>query len=366
MEEAIDVGALRESVAEVLADQASHEIVLRHHAAARGPLASLWRTAGELGWTMLGLPEAHGGLGLGIEALVPIYEELGKAAAPLPYLTTMLAAQVITETGDGGQHGRWLSVIAGGGAATLSDPAPLGTPTLSMRRAGDAIRLSGTLPAVLDAADAALIVALATDADGALQRVILTPGDGIRIETRELWDHGHTLATVHADGVTLPPDRAMPAGAASEERLLVHSALGLAAEALGGSDAILATTIAFLNTREQFGRPIGSFQALKHRIADHRSRAVAGRALLEAAVAGVAAGTALGMREAHAAKALICGDYVGLTRDSVQLHGGMGFTAEQPCHLYLKRALLCAALFGGEAVHLARATDPIVAEDIAA
>jgi alkylation response protein AidB-like acyl-CoA dehydrogenase len=365
MDDGIDLGALRESVAEVLRDQATHEIVLRHQAHGRGRLDALWATAGELGWTALALPEAHGGLGLEIDALVPIYEELGRVAAPLPYLATMLAAEAIARAGDEAQQAAWLPAIAGGAAAALSDPAPLDTAPLSLVSDGGKIRLSGTLRDLLDADGAALIVALAAEDGGALHRVILTPEDAIRIEARPLWDHGHTLADVHADDVRLPADRAMPTSAAIEEGLLVHAALGLAAEAIGGSDAILEVTINYLKTREQFGKPLGSFQALKHRVADHRTRTVAGRALLEAATLGVATGDPLGAREAHAAKVLACGDYVTVARDGVQLHGGMGFTAEQPCHLYLKRALLNQALFGAEGVHLARATDDLLAGETA-
>jgi alkylation response protein AidB-like acyl-CoA dehydrogenase len=142
--------------------------------------------------------------------------------------------------------------------------------------------------------------------------------------------------------------------------LLTHAALALAAEGIGGSEAVLALTIVYLEGRQQFGKPLASFQALKHRVADHRVRIVAGRQLLQAAMAMAAAGEDLAASEASAAKAMICANYADCARDCIQLHGGMGFTAEQPAHLFLKRALLNETLYGDRALHLKRAADHVL------
>lgn len=360
MEEMIDIAALRSSVADVLAKECDLEAVVRHTAHNTGPLMPLWATASALGWMALAIPEQHGGLGLDVDALVPVYEELGRRAAPLPYLTTMLAADCIGRMAPPDRQAEWLPRIAAGDIATLSAPLPVTPACLTLRKQGDHIVLAGEAPDLVDARDAAMILVTAIDEAGVTWRVLIESGDGAQIDTRTLWDHGHTISTLVADNLHLPASRAFSCRAEDEDALLTHAALGLAAEAIGGSEGILASTIAYLGMREQFGKPIGSFQALKHRVADHHTRTVAGRALLEAATAMAVSGAAGANSEASSAKALACADYGEVARDCIQLHGGMGFTVEQGCDLYFKRAYFNAQLFGDRALHLVRATTHLV------
>jgi alkylation response protein AidB-like acyl-CoA dehydrogenase len=362
MESAIDIAALRTSVAEVLARECGRAAVIHHAAQGNGPMRALWTLAGQLGWTGLSVPEANGGMGLGLDALVPIYEEMGRVAAPLPFLTTMLAADALARSG---QQAEWLARIAGGAIATLSAPVAVAAPTLAARYDGDEIVLTGVAADLLDARDADFVVVLARGEHGALLRVVIAAADAVPMATKTLWDHGHTLSTLAFDGLRLPASRAFAVSAASEQALLTHAAVGLAAEAIGGSEGVLALTIDYLQTREQFGKPIGSFQALKHRVADHRTRMVAGRALLESAVRAATSDDQAAAREASSAKALACADFVEVARDAIQLHGGMGFTEELPCHLYLKRAHLNAMLFGDQSQHLRRATPHLFATGLA-
>ncbi|UZW57414.1 acyl-CoA/acyl-ACP dehydrogenase [Sphingobium sp. JS3065] len=355
MEDSIDLDALRTSVAEILAEECDRETVLRHVAESSGPLLPLWEKVSELGWLMLAIPEEHGGLGLGTAALVPLYEELGRVAAPLPFLVSMLAADSILQAASDAQKAQWLPRIASGEIATLSLPSAR-APELRIRHDGDAVILTGIADELIDADSAALILLLARDEDGSLHRVVLEKGDDAPLETSALWDHGHRVSTLRADALRLPAARAFATTDEAEAALLAHAALGLAAEAVGGSEGILDITIDYMKTREQFGRPIGSFQALKHRVADHRTQAFAARHLVEAAGAMLSGEDADWAREASAAKALACRAFAEIARDCIQLHGGIGFTAEQACHLYLKRANLNALLFGDEAAHLAIAT----------
>lgn len=363
MDETIDIEALRANVAEVLANECTHEAVIRHAESANGIMPGLWATAAELGWPALGVPERFGGLGLGVEALVPIYAELGASVAPIPFLTTMLAADCLARGENPDQRGEWLTRIAEGASATLAPPAE--RPGIALRASGDEITLTGQATDLIDARDAAFIILLARDEDGADYRVVVAADDGIALETQILWDHGHTVSKLTLDGVQLPAARAMKTDVEIEQALLTHADLGLAAEAVGGMEAILALTIDYLKTREQFGRAIGSFQALKHRVADHRTASVAARALLEAATRAVTSGNPAGPTEASCAKALAATNFAEVARDCVQLHGGMGFTAEQPSHLYLKRAALIGQMFGDHAAHVARATATLLKPEAA-
>lgn len=352
MTDADELEALRESIADVLRGEASREILLQHHEHGSGMLRPLWQTATDLGWTGICVPEEHGGIGYGSDALIAVCTELGRVAAPIPFLTTALAAHIVARQGTPDQQAQWLPGIVSGSTAAIAAPAPLGQPMLALAQDGGSLRLSGTVPHILDARDADLLVVLASDENNVLFRVILTKDDTPALTASGAWDHGHTLDSLHCDGLTVPADRAMPTDMAAERSLLALAALGLAAEAVGGSEALIAITADYLRTREQFGRLIGSFQALKHRMADHQAQAVAGRFLLEAATRALVSGAAVGPHEAHAAKALACARYVAFGRDAIQMHGGMGFTAEQPVHLYVKRALLLDSLFGGEGTHI--------------
>ena len=358
MDDLIDLDALKTSAAAMLASECSRETVLRHSEGPGGPLAPLWQTATELGWMALPVSEDHGGLSLGIDALALIYTELGRMVAPLPYLTTMLVAQAIQLGGSEAQQADYLPRLASGTIATLTAPLAVGKPELHIAFDGDELILSGQAAHLLDGRDADIILLLAMDDAGQPYRVIVNPQDNIMIDSKRLWDPAHSLASIPFNNMRLPRERGFASDSRLEGELLVHASVGLAAEAVGGSEGILAMTIDYLKTRQQFGKPIGSFQALKHRVADHQTRVVAARALLKSAVAKATALAEDRLPEASAAKALACSVYAELARDSIQLHGGIGFTAEYACHLYLKRAHLIANLFGDEGFHIRQSAKP--------
>lgn len=361
MDDSLDLDALRASVAGVLANECDREAVVRHVSAGCGPMPSLWATATGLGWLALPIPEDLGGLGLGLDALVPLYEELGRVAAPLPVLSTLLTADTLVRMAPRKVAAGWLERIASGAMATLSPPPAVTKPGLSIGFDGDHAILTGSAADLVDARDAELVLVTASDDQGLTWRIMVEAADRPALTTRALWDHGHTLSVLQADGLRLPRGRAFASSPEAEEAVLTHAALGLAAEAVGGAEGILALTVEYLKTRQQFGKPIGSFQALKHRVADHRTRTVAARSLLQAATRVAVRGEASASSEASCAKALACATYAEVARDCIQLHGGMGFTAEQGCHLYLKRACLNAQLFGDAAFHQARATSHLIA-----
>jgi alkylation response protein AidB-like acyl-CoA dehydrogenase len=137
--------------------------------------------------------------------------------------------------------------------------------------------------------------------------------------------------------------------------------LAIACDSIGGAKAVLDPTVAYLKTREQFGKPIGSFQALKHRCAEHKVAIEAADALVRDAVERWSNDAADAALFAALAKALACDVYAGVATDAVQLHGGIGFTWEHVCHRYLKRAKLNQTLFGGSAAHRDRAAQLLLA-----
>ncbi|MDO7836715.1 acyl-CoA dehydrogenase family protein [Sphingobium sp. HBC34] len=359
MDDAMDLGALQDSIRDMLTTECPRERVVRHAQHGNGIDRDLWSKAIALGWTMISIPEENGGLGLGTDALALLYEEAGRAAAPLPLLSCLLAVQSIVASASPAQRDSWLPRIAEGAIVAMDAPIGITSPGLSLSRTGGDIVLTGTVRDLLDGADAQLLLLTAADAEGRAYRIMLdVAADDLTIHRETLWDRGRSLSNITLDGLKLSADRAWLTTSEAEEALVDHAAIALAADSVGGQDALLDLTIEYLKTRQQFGRPIGSFQALKHRVADHRTRLEGARWLTRSAVAAVTAGLAHHATEASAAKAQAAADYIDLGRDAIQLHGGIGFTAEYPCHVFVKRAFLNEQLFGSRTFHLNRAAAP--------
>lgn len=352
----MDLEALRDGVRGVLLELATHERVAAF-TDAQGVLdPTLWGAASDLGWLALSAPEDHGGLGLGPCELAVVYEELGRAVAPLPVLGSSLVVEALKQGGDSDQQAVWTPRLASGklvGSTSALTPAGL-TPTLTLTSDGaGGWVLDGVADDLLDGAAAGVLLLLAQDGE-ARRWVLVEPAvDGVIVEKIELIDRTRHLGRAIFDKVALPGDRRLAGSVTGiAEALIAHAALALAGDAMGGAGAILEITLDYLKTRHQFGKPIGSFQALKHRCADHKIALVAAHSLVAEAVAKAAAGTPDAHRYALSAKALACEVYVRISEDAVQLHGGIGYTWEHACHLYLKRAQLNEQLFGGPTVWL--------------
>jgi alkylation response protein AidB-like acyl-CoA dehydrogenase len=286
--------------------------------------AELWsRLAGELGLAGLAIDEEHGGQGATFVELAVALEELGRSLLPVP----LLASSVLAAGAAGGDD-QLLQQIAEGTPVAL---AWQGTNT-----AGDDGVLSGTWKHVIDGAAAdVLIVAVGTDLF-----VVDAHGQGVDVEPVPTLDQTRRQATV-----TLSRADVRPIGG-NLARALDLGRVALAAEAVGGGRWCLEATVDYAKTREQFGRPIGSFQALKHRMADMHVLVETAAATAEHA-AWVAAYDAdqlplvAAMAKAHCADA-----YANLAQEAIQLHGGIGFTWEHDAHLHLKRAWSTRYLLG--------------------
>ncbi|MGH9111246.1 MAG: acyl-CoA dehydrogenase family protein [Acidimicrobiales bacterium] len=323
----------------------------------------LWRCLAGLGWPALTVPEAAGGLGQGFVELAVVLEELGRACAPGPYLATMtqfLPALRAAGDRDGATAPRWLSAVARGeltGTLALAEGPtwePRAVRATAQPVAGGWL-LHGTKRHVLSGAEVdELVVAVRPAGDGGLALVVV-PARDLAIEPVESLDATRPLATVRLDGVLVPDDRVLAPAAAGADvalaRVLHEATVGLALDTVGACQTLLDTTLAYAKVREQFGVPIGSFQAVKHRFADmlvalEKARVTAYFAALTVAEDDPRRAVAASMAKAAA------GDCQRLlTSSAIQLHGGVGFTWEHDAHLWVKRAKTGELLFGTSEFH---------------
>jgi alkylation response protein AidB-like acyl-CoA dehydrogenase len=214
-----------------------------------------------------------------------------------------------------------------------------------VRFAGGA--LTGGAANLLDGASSAVFIVEGGESDA--RRLALAAAEDAEVEATELVDRTRGLATARFAGAAASVLNADAEAVARD--IITHASLAIACDSIGGAKAVLDLTVAYLKTREQFGKPIGSFQALKHRCAEHKVAIEAADALVRDAVERWARDAPDAALSAALAKALACDVYATVATDAVQLHGGIGFTWEHVCHLYLKRAKLNQTLFGGSAGH---------------
>jgi len=293
--------------------------------------AKLWPQACELGWLLVTAPEELGGLDLGLAGACALQLALGRYLAGASYLPALLAAEALCASTLPDRQERLARLAAGEDYITC--------PLVDWRPAAGH-GLSGMAMAVPAADRAGQLLVVAPD----LVALVPLAAAGVTVTRRATWDSTRDLFEVVLDGVDTNMCSVLARGAQAQalaQRLAVVRDFGLAADAVGGADALLAMTVDYLQTRRQFGRPLAMFQALKHRCADLKADVEAARALLldnlQRAAAADDAATAL---LAKGARHLACAVYLQVAEESLQLHGGIGMTAEHPCHLFLKRAML--------------------------
>lgn len=296
-----------------------------------------WPLVGELGWLMVNVAEAHGGLGLGLSAACTLQVEMGRGLATVPYLSALLSIEAVAESNVGRASGLLDELVAG----TDYVAASLVADAAACKHSGDDLQLSGTLRAVPSADNASHALVSANDT------LSLVPTAEARLTPTATWDTTRRLFDVALDAVHVPAARVLargPEAARISARLGVLRDFSLASDAVGGAAALLALTVEYLQTRHQFGRPLALFQALKHRCADLKAHIEAADALLQANLGrlGGDKDAALG----QAAKELACSVYADVAEESLQLHGGIGMTSEHVCHLFFKRAMLNEHLGG--------------------
>ena len=312
----------------------------------------LWRGMGELAWTGTAIPESYGGAGFGYLELCVLAEELGRSLAPTPFSSSVyLATEALLLAGSAAQKRRWLPGLALGetiGCFALAE-GPRAPHPGNLETVAHGGRLTGAKLPVADGdvADVA-VVAARSDVDATAASLYLVPLDGAGVTRARVdtVDPTRSHARLAFDGAAAEPLGEPGAGWALVERLLDRAAVLFAFEQVGGAQAALDMARDYALGRFAFGRPIGSFQAIKHKLADvyvalelARSNAYYGAWALstDAPALPVAAATA----RVAASEAF----YLA-AKENIQTHGGMGFTWEFDCHMYYRRAKLLALTIG--------------------
>ncbi|CDF85574.1 acyl-CoA dehydrogenase [Pseudomonas knackmussii B13] len=367
---------IRDSAESFLAD-ASPSSAVRAAMATGGHDQALWqRICAELGWQALLVPEAHGGLGLGFVELAIVQEQLGRRLSPLPFFASALAVCALRVLGAEGQQARWLPGLAEGSlSATLALSTPFADAVQVQAHAeGQGFVLDGRLRSVIDGHSADLLLIPARMPQGISLFAVPAESAGLQRRVLPTLDQTRTLAEIELNGLYLPADALLgePGGAwPLLEKVLQLGAVALAAEQVGGAQQALDLTVAYTQERRQFGRPVGGFQALKHRMADMMLQVECARSALyyAACVAqealdgqGDAALAAELPQAAALAKSQASEAFFHCAAESIQLHGGVGFTWEYDPHLYFKRARAGEGLFGTPAWHRERIAAAILEE----
>jgi alkylation response protein AidB-like acyl-CoA dehydrogenase len=362
---------LRDSARAVL-DRECPPNVARRVVEKGSPPDALWDRMVELGWPAITLPEAVGGLGLGTVELAVVVEELGRALAPGPFIATVTQfAPSVREVGDAEQQARFLAAVAEGrltGTLAIAETSagfdPAAVAALAEPAEDGAYRLRGQKRHVLDpGADEVVVVARLADTNGDDGvGAFVVPGDALTVTPTRSLDASRPLGTIDLDSgdgtVAVSADRVLgepgPATAAGLRRAVEETTMALAVETVGVCQWIFDTALAYAKDREQFGAPIGSFQAIKHKFTDmlvalERARATGYFAALTIAEGDEQRGAATSVAKAAA------GDCEHrLTKEGIQILGGIGYTWEHDMHLYVRRAKTDASLFGTAADHRAR------------
>jgi alkylation response protein AidB-like acyl-CoA dehydrogenase len=328
---------------------------------------AFYKHMADLGWMGIAIPEQYGGQGMTYVDLGVLLEEMGRALVPGPFFASVcLAAPAIIEAGSDAQKQALLPGIASGAQnATVAyteanarvDASGI---ELAANRSGDGYILSGTKRFVLDAhvADTIIVAARTSDSgdptEGVTLFVVDPKASGVTVKQLKAMDMTRRLCEVTLDSVTVGPDAVLgdaDRGWPRLERAIQRATGMLAAECVGGSQKVLDLSVAYARERIQFGRPIGSFQAVKHKCADMLVDVELGRsAMYYAAWAASDSDEELPLA-ASIAKAF-CGEaYTRVAGNGIHVHGGIGFTWEHDMHLYFKRAKANEVLLGDPSYH---------------
>ncbi len=324
--------------------------------------AELWKGMADQGWTAMHIPETYGGAGFSFAETVILLQEMGRSLAPVPYLSSaVLAAEAILRAGSEDQKSRWLPAIAAGEAiATLAVAEPVGgweeeSVRAMAAPAEVAYRLSGTTAWVTDAAVADLVVVAARE--HAEVGLFVVGSDDLVVERVVSLDSTRPLGTLTLQDA--PAERLEMGSWDVVQHVFNVGAAALAAEQVGGMERVLEMAVQYAKDRKQFGRPIGSFQAIKHLCADMLVALESARSAAGYAAWALTTGSDEFPLAASLAKAYCSQSYFRVAGDNIQLHGGIGFTWEHDAHLYFKRAKSTELLLGAPASQRSRLADLI-------
>jgi alkylation response protein AidB-like acyl-CoA dehydrogenase len=360
---------LRSTARKFFENECASETVRRLMDTPEGMTPELWGKLAEQGWLGLIFPETYDGMGLGFVDLTVLMEEMGRAVVPGPYFSTvLLGGLAILEAGSEVQKKEWLPRIAGGQKrvtlAWLEPSAMLGAAgvTLEAKSGGGKYTLTGTKLFVPDAHTADAIVVVARTGAGKAEdgvSLFLVPRDarGVEVKLLPTMDQTRKLCEVTLSGVSLGADALMGEagkGWAPLARVLDRACVALCAEMCGGAQKVLDMTVEYAKIRQAFGKPIGSYQGVKHKAADMLVEVENSKSITYYAAWAMDDGTSEGPLAVSMAKAYVSDAYRRVSAAGIQLHGGIGFTWEHDLHLYFKRAKGSEFTFGDATYHRER------------
>jgi alkylation response protein AidB-like acyl-CoA dehydrogenase len=355
-ERASELAALREAVRDLIEGSGGIAAARQRLSKEPGYDQDAWRLLGtEMGLAGLGLPEDRGGAGGGLAELTVVAEELGRTLLPVPFFSsTVLAGQILARCPDTGP-GVLARLSAGGELAAFAgtDPDGCWRPDRLPVQANADGRLTGQAGFVLDGAAAAHLVVAARTPAGCDLFLVDGDAEGVQRRALETLDPTRAQASVTLQNTPGTPLTTGGAGAAAVTAGLDVALVVLAAEQVGGAAACLDLAVEYAKLRQQFSRPIGSFQAIKHKLADLLLLVEMGRSAVDRAMA--AEHDPARLAEAAAVAKIWCSDaYTTVATENVQIHGGIGFTWEHDAHLYFRRARADEQLLGDATFHRER------------
>ena len=360
---------LRSTARKFFENECPSETVRRLMDTPEGMSPELWGKVAEQGWLGLVLPEAYDGMGLGFVDLTVLMEEMGRAVVPGPYFSTvLLGGLAVLEAGSEAQKKEWLPKIAAGQKrvtlAWMEPSAMLGAAgvTLAAKAAGGGHTLSGTKLFVPDAhtADAVVVAArtnTATGEDGVSLFLVPRQAKGVEVKLLPTMDQTRKLCEVTLTGVSVGPEALLGVpglGWTPLARVLDRACVALCAEMCGGAQKVLDMTVEYAKIRQAFGKPIGSYQGVKHKAADMLVEVENSKSITYYAAWAMDEGSAEGPLAVSMAKAYVSDAYRRVSAAGIQLHGGIGFTWEHDLHLYFKRAKGSEFTFGDATYHRER------------
>ena len=354
---------LRQAARAFLDEHCRSEVVRALWDDPRGESEAMWKDIAQLGWLGLALPEAHGGSGLGMVETAIVLEEMGRAAYPGPYRDTVLAALTLADAGSENQQRRWLPAVATGAArATVAfvDAELSWDPESTATRAeptGDGWRLAGVKGLVPWAHVADFILVPARAPEGLTLFLVEPTRPGLTLRGLAGMDLGTRWAALRLDGVEVGPEAVVgPPGGAGPvlERALRRAAVAASAEMLGAARRSLDLSVAYAKVREQFGQPIGAFQAIRHKCAEMLVDVENSHAATYYAAWALDAGAEDADRAPSVAKAFVSEAARRVCGEAIQVHGGIGFTWEYDLHLFFKRAKALEVMYGDADWHRER------------
>ena len=360
---------LRSTARKFFENECGSDTVRRLMETPEGISPDLWTKIAEQGWLGLVFPEAYDGMGLGLVDLVVLMEEMGRAVVPGPYFSTvLLGGLAVLEAGSEAQKKEWLPQIGAGDkrvALAWMEPSaqlgPAGVTLTAVEKSGR-YTLSGTKLFVHDAHTAdALVVAARTRPGAGAEGVslFLMPRDtsGLRVTLLPTMDQTRKLCEVTCSDATVGADAllgAAGAGWAPLARVLDRATVALCAEMCGGAQKVLDMTVEYAKIRQAFGRPIGSYQGVKHRAADMLVDVENSKSITYYAAWALDENSPEAPLAVSMAKAYVSDAYRRVAAAGIQLHGGIGFTWEHDLHLYFKRAKGSEFTFGDATHHRER------------